>query len=74
MEPRPILTEFLDTDPYEDESNPPLNPDEISGFCGLQWQPEIDETTGNRKYKLADFETEAEALQVGLSLINRLIG
>ena len=30
--------------------------DEISGFCALQWQEEVDEISGNRKYKLANFE------------------
>ena len=29
--------------------------DEISGFCALQWQEEVDEMSGNRKYKLANF-------------------
>ena len=37
-DPRPPLVNFLPTDPYDDPSNPPLQPDEISGFCGLQWQ------------------------------------
>ena len=29
--------------------------DEISGFCAMQWQEEVDEMSGNRKYKLANF-------------------
>ena len=71
MDPRPNLTNFLNDDPYEDESNPPLKPDEISGFCAIQWQAEMDESSGKRKYKLADFQSEASALAAGWNITHR---
>jgi len=70
-DPRPPLVNFLGTDPYDDPSNPPLQPDEISGFCAMQWQEEVDEMSGNRKYKLANFESEMEATEAGWTVTHR---
>ena len=47
--------------------------DEISGFCGLQWQNETDPNSGKRKYKLANFETEADAIDAGWSVTHRQV-
>ena len=45
--------------------------DEISGFCALQWQEEVDEMSGNRKYKLANFDSEIEATEAGWTVTHR---
>ena len=62
---------MLENDPYEDPTNPPLQPDEITGYCAMQWQDQTDEITGKKLYKLANFSTEAEAIQSGWNITHR---
>lgn len=68
----PIPENVLPTfpNPYDDPNKPPLQPDEVSGYCGMQWQPRQDET-GNYTYKLADFDTEEDALAANYSITHR---
>lgn len=70
-EPRPPLVNMLENDPYDDPSNPPLQPDEITGFCAMQWLDELDASTGKRKYKLANFNTEQQAFEAGWNVTHR---
>ena len=41
QEPRPPVTKFWETDVYDNPDNPPLSPEEITGFCAMQWQDEV---------------------------------
>ena len=70
-DPRPPLVNLPTEDPYADPANPPLQPDQISGFCAMQWQDEVQNATGNRMYKLANFESEAEAVEAGWNVTHR---
>jgi len=68
----PIPENVLPTfpNPYDDPNKPPLQPDEVSGYCGMQWQPNQDES-GNYTYKLADFATEEDAAAANYSVTHR---
>ena len=46
MDPRPPLVSMLETNPYDDPANPPLQPDQITGYCAMQWQDEVDSESG----------------------------
>ena len=46
VDPRPPLVSMLETNPYGDPANPPLQPDQITGYCAMQWQDEVDTETG----------------------------
>ena len=70
-DPRPPLVNLPTEDPYADPANPPLQPDQISGFCAMQWQDEVQNATGKRMYKLANFESEAEAVEAGWNVTHR---
>ncbi len=64
LDPRPPLVEVVEENPYLDPSNPPLQPDELSGYCGMQWDfDSTDPATGNYRYRLKNFteRTDAEA-------------
>jgi hypothetical protein len=41
-EPIPPLFQDLETNPYDDPTNPPSDPDTIVGFCGIQWTNNTD--------------------------------
>ncbi len=71
VDPRPPLVVLQKDDPYDDPSNPPLQPDQISGFCAMQWQDTVDEATGELQYKLANFESETEAVEAGWNITHR---
>ena len=64
LEPIPPLVLPTQPDPYDNPENPPLPPDQIPGFCGLQWSNETVDG-GNKKYTLKDFATEEEAVSSG---------
>ena len=70
-DPRPPLTNILTEDVYADPANPPLQPDDITGFCALQWQDQVQNATGKRMYKLANFASEAEAVEAGWNVTHR---
>ena len=71
-DPRPPLVNMASEDPYADPANPPLQPDQITGFCAMQWQEdEVQNATGKRMYKLANFESEAEAAEAGWNVTHR---
>jgi hypothetical protein len=68
LEPYPPLFFNATEDPYADPSNPPLAPDHITGFCGMQWSEETDGETGLTKYRLGNFTTEQEATASGFTV------
>ena len=37
----------------------------------MQWQEEVDEVSGNRRYKLANFDSEIEATEAGWTVTHR---
>ena len=72
MDPKPPLVTMLENNPYDDPTNPPLEPDEITGYCAMQWQEdEIDPETGKKMYKLANFSTELEAIESGWNITHK---
>ena len=71
MDPKPPLVTMLENDPYDDPTNPPLKPEEITGYCAMQWQDEIDPETGKKMYKLANFSTESEAIESGWNITHQ---
>ena len=48
-QPIPSLVHDVDTNPYDDPSNPPSDPDKIVGFCGIQW---TNNTDPGKKFKV----------------------
>lgn len=35
-DPIPELVRYVESDPYEDPENPPEDPEQIRGFCGMK--------------------------------------
>ena len=50
-EPIPELVHDVETNPYDDPSNPPSDPDSIVGFCGIQWTNNTDPGKNSPQYK-----------------------
>lgn len=71
QDPRPPLVTRLEEDPYNDPSNPPLDPEAITGYCAMQWQDTVDPESGKKQYTLANFSTEAEAIEAGWNITHK---
>ena len=41
-EPIPPLVHVVESNPYNDPSNPPSDPDKSAAFCGIQWTNNTD--------------------------------
>ncbi|TRY73604.1 hypothetical protein TCAL_08181 [Tigriopus californicus] len=65
LAPLPPLFMNVTEDPYEDPNKPPLSPEDIPGFCAMQWSNETDPESGNRLYTLQNFDTVVEAQSAG---------
>ena len=71
-EPRPPLVTDLAEDPYSDPSNPPLDPEHITGYCGMQWiEHEAESVAGNKNYLLRNFTTEQEVIDAGFNITHK---
>jgi len=65
------LVAFVPDNPYLNPENPPVNPDEITGFCAMQWSDEVDPSTGLKRYRLANFGSEQEVLDAGFVITHQ---
>ena len=63
LEPYPENFFYNSDDPYADPANPPVAPEDITGYCGMKWSNVLDVESGNTKYHLKDFD-DLTTLQV----------
>lgn len=66
--PIPPLVDYVNTNPYDDPSNPPPSADV---YCAMQWTNTTDPTTGLRRYRLKNFDTEAAAKSANFSITHK---
>ena len=68
LDPVPPLVQEVTKNPYKDPTNPPIPPEEISGFCGMAWDSGTDPDTGLRNYRLKNFTTLADVEEAGYNV------
>ena len=66
--PSPPLFGEVTENPYDDPNNPPTDPEIPDGFCAIKWSDETDPETGNRKYHMQNFSSEAEVEAAGFHI------
>ena len=71
LDPIPALVLPTDPNPYDDPNNPPLPPDQIPGYCGLQWSPTEVTPEGLKKYTLKDFPSEEAVAEAGFIITHK---
>jgi len=71
LDPIPALVLPTDPNPYDDPNNPPLPPDQIPGYCGLQWSPTEVTPEGLKKYTLKDFPSEEAVAEAGFTITHK---
>merc|ERR1712172_172092 len=64
LDPRPPLVHPVVNDPYQDTSNPPIDPN-VEGVCSMRWSEEKDPSTNHLLYQLANFTSKGRARRTG---------
>ena len=72
LDPYPPLFGNVTDNPYDNPANPPLMPNETTGFCGMRWhETSVDPSTGLRNYHLANFSSEADVTAAGFNVTHK---
>merc|ERR1712192_350672 len=67
LDPRPPLVGPVLNDPYQDPSNPPIDPN-MEGVCSMRWSEEKDPSTNHLLYQLANFTSKEESQENGFTV------
>jgi len=67
LDPLPPLVGPVVEDPYQDPSNPPIDPN-TEGVCSMKWSEERDPSTNHLLYQLANFTSKEESEEQGFTV------